>query len=523
MRESPGDGFSVQKWRKNAMCLITSGVLPTSGWNWAGDAIVNNPTVRRGRRIPGTSKEFAIDIREYLAAPQNSVIRDAVSELVSALPSEQRGLVTSSHPNAFDTRACAVLDFLARKVKYIPRRGDSYDTWMFPDETLANGGGDCEDLAFLLASLLIGTGISGYVVRVVLGQVRVSRGADRPAHDHAWVMYLSESGSWLLLDPLLHTAQAERHRRRLHAESPPDIAIDGKSYEYVPCFVFNDSHLWEVRHSDNHMGLGEYLDSRRFWSTFDPEFGVQAHNTTFDASLRSFFTSGELTFIKQTSLAVDVNFPAYDPRDHFDSAYLEESWERVQRRLATGNLHDFALACHSIGDFYAHSSYGHFALQNNTIPIFDIDRFGNAPAGALSTPPEYRTAPFDLASGEFSVNPALWKQDGAAAAEKWRGRLLSGRFAQNGDPKQGWLDMERLTYIPKELRTRADYPARGGLPHHDEIAVDEPSPKSSHALYKNSGTYFTQFKARVAVTTEHLRQVGAKWSTQHKPQSPTPV
>jgi len=63
----------------------------------------------------------------------------------------------------------------------------------------------------------------------------------------------------------------------------------------------------------------------------------------------------------------DVDLPGgYDPRDHFDNAYIEESWKQVADRLAqfrtegVRNLDLFHRAAHAIGDFYAHSSYAGF-------------------------------------------------------------------------------------------------------------------------------------------------------------------
>ena len=50
---------------------------------------------------------------------------------------------------------------------------------------------------------------------------------------------------------------------------------------------------------------------------------------------------------------MDVNVLGYDPRDHFDFAYVPEGWQRVQKRLASGSITDFSLAAHAIGDFYA--------------------------------------------------------------------------------------------------------------------------------------------------------------------------
>ncbi|WP_243288768.1 transglutaminase domain-containing protein [Geothrix terrae] len=493
------------------MCLATSSVRSSSQWNWEGSEIVNDCIIERGRQIPGTSREYPVDIREYLSLPRNAVLRKAIADLVHGLPPKKQDLLSSVSPGTYDERVRQALGYLMTRVKYKKGKSRGYDTWMYPDETLANGGGDCEDLAFLLASFLLAMGISGYVIRVALGEVRDLAKPNKAPHDHAWVMYKSEAGLWLLLDPLLHTVQAVDVRTQQRAVNDLNAGPKGSTaLEYVPHFVFNDAHLWKVYQSGLEGGLRDYISNRRFWTRFDPAFGVQAHNDIFDSALHSMFSEAELAFIKATSLAVDANFLGYDSRDHFDNAFVQESWARIADRLSTGSLHDFALAGHGIGDFYAHTSYGHFAIKGGSIPPFDNGKFGQDPAKALSGPPAYMEKPFDLRRAEFSVNPAIWKGTKDQAVARWAGQIISGRFAQNGDPKQGWLDAERFTYIPKVLRDRPDYPDRGALPHHDEIAVDNSTPKKSHVLYPPD-VYKVQFNARVAAATAHLGRIASDW------------
>ena len=55
----------------------------------------------------------------------------------------------------------------------------------------------------MVAPLLLASGVSGFRVRVALGEV-VSLHGER--FEHAWVLYKSESGSWRLVEPL-----ARRH------------------------------------------------------------------------------------------------------------------------------------------------------------------------------------------------------------------------------------------------------------------------------------------------------------------------
>ena len=63
------------------------------------------------------------------------------------------------------------------------------DLWQFPLETLRDGTGDCEDMCFLLASVLIELGV--HDVRVTLGTWR--------EEGHAWIE-VSDGNWWYLLE-----------------------------------------------------------------------------------------------------------------------------------------------------------------------------------------------------------------------------------------------------------------------------------------------------------------------------------
>ena len=70
-------------------------------------------------------------------------------------------------------------DFVIANIKYEKdmRIYNRRDVWQFPFETLRMGTGDCEDMAFLLASILIALGFRN--TRVGLGT--------RKGEGHAWV------------------------------------------------------------------------------------------------------------------------------------------------------------------------------------------------------------------------------------------------------------------------------------------------------------------------------------------------
>ena len=191
------------------------------------------------------------------------------------------------------------------------------------------------------------------------------------------------------------------------------------------------------------------------------------------------------------SLRLDANIATYDPRDHFDDGYIAASWDRAKQNLAKFNADNsdwesLGAAGHAIGDFYAHSSYVHFAqLQNAAtangqatiyapnVPLAGTPAYTSAPAAAA-------LPPFDLTSGKFSINYNLCPGTGQDVANQWAGQLISGRYAQKYDPKAGFW--EGLTSIPFSLSSAPDYQVRGLLPHHNEIAVDSGTPAKEHRL-----------------------------------------
>jgi predicted transglutaminase-like cysteine proteinase len=426
---------------------------------------------------------------------------EAVRELDT--PSD-RELFFARSAGAFDHRVIVLSEFVNRRISYRQRSTRRPDAWQFPEETLALGSGDCEDMAFLLASLLLASGVSGYMLRVAFGRF-VTRGADGvrigKGRDHAWVVYHSEQGHWLVLDPLLY-----------FKESPPArgtesvVAHREERYEYVPHFVFNDEHLWAIRRNDIERPLLDYVCERTYFDEFEPRFLVDVHNHIFDVALRA-MPWIRRQYVKAVSLAADTNLATYDPRDHFDNGYINEGFALVERRLSTRRLGDFAVAAHAVSDFYAHSTYELFgATQQGRLLPYDPER------PQLVTVPDYGPgSPCPLADPRrFTVNDGTYRGSRSDAASRWHGRLITGRYAQNGDPHQGIA--ERLTYIPKALRDRSDYPERAMLPHHDEIAVDSTARSSKHHLYETSDDYSKAFVRRQAAAIEHVKMLYRRWT-----------
>jgi hypothetical protein len=499
------------------MCFTLSKVAPFDRWNWDGDHIIHECIVPASRPVPGYSRKrssYDIDVREFLVTERNEVMRRTLREdirsFVQSAPGASWELFQSRVEGSFDHRAHIIAAFVAEKIAYKAAR---QDYWQFPDETLWVKEGDCEDRALLLASLLLASGVSGYNVRVALGKLRVAkrRGKTRE-HDHAWVMYKNEDGRWTLLEPLqLHRGAKGAFR----AERPSGLS----TAEYVPYFVFNDVHLWEIAGRDPRPSFRQ-VALRRAWSRIHPRFAGEVHYNLLASALQGvapdwYVRALQNRFTKLPFVGllddVDLAISDYDPRDHFDNGYIADGWNIANGRLDIfrnkpltdpKGLDAFARAAHAIADFYAHSSYMHFAGPAIGPKPYDPGNFPVTPGyGAGST--------FDLASGSFSMNKHIFKQTPSDAAEYWNGHLISGRYAQPHDTQPGWANAitEGVTFIPKELLKARDFKYRGGLPHHNEIAVDDDYSKrnKSHKLYGGAAAYNQQFAWRKQAGAEHIR------------------
>jgi hypothetical protein len=241
-------------------------------YNWAGDVIFRD-TVMPDKRFVIGSPERAVgtDIRAWVQPSASLVIQDALAR-VPGLP-RTKGL------GDFDRRAHAVWAYVSRLVRYNldkDRRGYD-DFWLFAEETLCLGIGDCEDSSILLAALLVASGISPYVVRVALGNVY---GGGRLIGSHAWVIYQDEVGIWRLLESTLDTVPPN-----LPAADP--FTRPGAPRIYCPDFCFNGEHLWWIRPPADRgarppQGLYDYmrrhLRSGIFHASTTPAFQQQFHD-----------------------------------------------------------------------------------------------------------------------------------------------------------------------------------------------------------------------------------------------------
>jgi hypothetical protein len=489
------------------MCLTTSPIKNWKKWNWDGDIIVHESIVPSCRPVIDSRRHYDVDVREFLVSERNVVMRRTLETDIRQLIIEQQGdaaFFTSRMPGSFDYRAAMIAEFVSKKIKY--ERNDEIDPWQFPEETLCLKSGDCEDRALLLASLMLCSGISPYNVRVCLGKMRLYfKRPDRHLDcDHVWVMYKSENGQWQVIEP----ANATKHNVK---EAPKDLPAQA---EYIPYFMFNNTHLWQVRRDMAYDAKSVRLG--KDWSRLHPKFAGQFHKTILNDALKgTTCPSWALTLLNQHftgfgSFTVDdVDWPdCYDPREHFDNGYIAEGWDLVNQRLtqfkkdSRANLGEFHKAAHTIADFYAHTSYAHFSKRNpdGSLPIFDPSN----PISALKGKPVYDASQqFDLTKENlFSVNGTLWKGSHADAAEAWAGKIISGRYGQRKDSK-GWIEM--TAFIPNNMESAKDFYLRAALPHHNEIAVDGGSKPDEHLLYPKA-EFDRQTRLRIDVATRHIRE-----------------
>ncbi len=526
------------------MCLTDNSVANLSSWNWDGDMIIPDSVVPSSRPVVGykSNRNYKIDIREFLTSENNALIHDTLNEeIIAFIKNEMKGDVNqfkSRKPNSFDYRAYVIRSFVSEKIAYSDKV--KLDPWQFPDETLFIKTGDCEDRAFLIASLLIASGISSYNVRVALGKVIISDDEKQHEFDHMWVMYKSEIGKWILIEPLICSGTMktntiiEQHRgKEYYYQGNPNISAD-----YIPYFLFNNCHLWGVLAQGRSMDFENHLVLYKSFSKFNPKFAGEVHKSILQAALSNAPVEVQKQIDRYYSKAFIVFGPpvdkfdrgTYNPYVHCDNCYIQEGWDLIKQNLGKfkleNNLDAFFEAAHTIADFYAHSSYVHFAKikqldgnpNNEYAELFNIEN----PQFELNPiySPIQDVKDFDLTgtNKKFTVNQNLWNgPDKNLIASTWKTKIISGRYAQKGDTWKGlesFVTEGILSVIPEKLENAPDFKERGWVPHHNEIAVDEAQKSSAHILYSENtkepadrGSYKNQFKWRRNAAINHIRQV----------------
>lgn len=212
-------------------------------YNWAGDVIIRDTVMWNKRAVLGYPNMYIpTDIREWFSTPDNEVINRSIQEI---------GIPKANVQGSFDLRAWNIWKYVAESIAYVTDKDAQGidDFWQFPEETLILRKGDCEDSSFLLATLLLASGISDHCVRVVLGKVTSPDGVI----GHAWVVYQNESGVWCLFESTLDSVPSNL--------IPADtLTQPGGQYQYQPQFCLNDAHLWSVGTAQTPMA--DYLKMR---------------------------------------------------------------------------------------------------------------------------------------------------------------------------------------------------------------------------------------------------------------------
>jgi transglutaminase-like putative cysteine protease len=199
-------------------------------YDWSGSRILRRTAIPSKRRVIG-SEDILIptDLREWITPPESQEVRTAIASM---------NLPADKGKGTFDRRARLVWKYVTEHVQYC---GDAMaqrkqDFWQFPAETLALGKGDCEDCAFLLASLLVASEISSFCVRVVFGKL-IQKGTSPTLH--SWPIYKDEKGRWCVLESTLKKLPREWHLA-------DDLAKPTSRPRYVPDICLNQHHVWTV-------------------------------------------------------------------------------------------------------------------------------------------------------------------------------------------------------------------------------------------------------------------------------------
>ncbi|MEP5758697.1 MAG: transglutaminase family protein [Litoreibacter sp.] len=211
-------------------------------YHWDGDRILQrNTSVHAVRVVVGhPDAKVWTDLRQWITSTDMDEVKRVLAKIDDLPWTKKRG--------EFDNRAGLVWQWVAKEIRYVSDENsqDRGNFYQFPAETIALGFGDCEDSAFLLASLLIASGISEYCVRVVMGSVKWDD--NRVSEGHVWVVYKDETGIWRLIEPTLSKDDLPDD-----LESPEtwpcadDCSKRGERPWYVPDLCLNQSHIWSIR------------------------------------------------------------------------------------------------------------------------------------------------------------------------------------------------------------------------------------------------------------------------------------
>ena len=216
-------------------------------YQWDGTKILQKNTDFGGLRAivghPGV--DVRTDIRGWMTGSDMAEVKKVLAT-ISDLP-------RTKSPGDFDQRAGLIWRWLVSNIDYRlkePATAPDDPTthlpefYQFPAETIALGHGDCEDSAFLLASLLVASGISDYCVRVVMGAVKWT--TQTPREGHVWVIYKDEGGTWRVLEPTINDDDLPDIASPKGWPSADEQSKKGKRPWYSPNLGVNGAHVWAI-------------------------------------------------------------------------------------------------------------------------------------------------------------------------------------------------------------------------------------------------------------------------------------
>jgi hypothetical protein len=289
-----------------------------------------------------------------------------------------------------------------------------------------------------MAALLLAAGISPFCVRVALGRLAWADG--RPRNDHAWVLYRDERGVWRLLDPSLTTSSWD-------FPDAASLSVPGAAFHYQAEFVLNSQHLWIVdppvlaqRRRRGKKSFDAYVEGRKRFARLQTRFWYRVHEDILGTALDGMASAKEIDLFVRVNRHLD--FPSwlggdeYHPREHFDNALIQQSFDLARKNLSSGKLEKIGKALHALGDFYAHSSF------------LDV---GVAAYGAPEkVPPYYRARIDPTFASTLARFTYTWDRTGI-----YRGKLVSGAYDEGDDGKDA---------PPDDLSLRHDDYAADGKP-----------------------------------------------------------
>lgn len=192
------------------------------GWQNRYPKIIKIYTSQQGR---GKKADVRSDVRSFVHA-DDWAIKALVNSVV--LPTDAE----TSRVAKIHRWACYALKYVTDDREY-----GSSEFWAMPDVTIARQRGDCDDMAHVIASMLLNAGVDPRRVRVNAGWVSTG---DGKKGGHAWVTYLRESDNqWVALDACFY---ADPHDSIDSYKTQNQVAD-----KYLEVwFSWNNLHCWDT-------------------------------------------------------------------------------------------------------------------------------------------------------------------------------------------------------------------------------------------------------------------------------------